>query len=194
MSNEEWRAYHNYADEILIQVRVLDEERKELDTSWVVVAHGSTLDRDWLHQQVEALGRSPESGDSVFHLDIRESHTSWGGDAASLQMILDISKWVLTAAFGAAINQLMAGMAARNSGRNQGPPLDEQEAIERASWFVARRFKLPSDSLALTSVEVEPPDVARVSLRGSSGETYDVELRREQGLVYAAKIKRTLAT
>lgn len=76
---ETWRAYRNYADEEMVQVRFLDEtdQDTELDATWVILAHGANWDQDWLPQRVEALGRVPESGEPRFILQTRENRLSW---------------------------------------------------------------------------------------------------------------------
>lgn len=187
-TDESWRAYRNYADQVVIQIKFLDETDQvtELDSSWVILTLGANWDQDWLLQQVEAIG------DNRFYLQTRENRLSWGAEAASLQVILSVGEIAMTAALGAAIDRLATMLSHRLSEGDAGEPLAEDEATERARWIIAKRYELDGESLIALSVEVEPPHAARVSLRGDNGETYDVELRREHGLVYVAKVKRSL--
>lgn len=156
---ETWRAYRNYADEVMVQVRFLDEtdQDRELDATWVILAHGAKWDQDWLLQRVEALGRVPESGEPRFILETRENRLSWGAETASLQIILTVGGMVLGSALEVAFDRLGDGRRTLE-GWGRGEPLNEQEAVARTRWIMVQRFGLNDEELRLQSVEIEPPE------------------------------------
>jgi len=188
---ESWRAYRNYADEVMVQVRFLDEtdQDKELDATWVILAHGANWDQDWLLQRVEALGRVPESGEPRFILQTRENRLSWGAETASLQIILTVGGMVLGSALEVAFDRLADSLAARLRDGAGGEPLNEQEAVARTRWIMVQRFDLKDEDLRLQAVEIEPPDKACIVLVAHDGCIYETDLRRQDGVVLVGRVK-----
>lgn len=193
---ESWENYRNRADEVVVRLRfVTDQSASEIVEEWTMIpAGGADWSQDWLVREVESLGHAPDSGEPVYILTVRETKASWGFDAATQQILMDVSKVVLGAAAWAGLRTLGTKLAQRVRERGEPPmTLTEAEAENRVRWMLSERYEIPDDQLQLKSVE---SDGVRASTEflGPDGTTFYVDLDLVDGLVMLARTRRELAS
>ena len=79
---------------------------------------------------MEQLGYTND-GEPTYILSVQASTLSWGADASSFKILLDVGVQAAGGAIGAAIYGLARDIASRLSGEDR--PLTEAEAAERAA-------------------------------------------------------------
>ncbi|MDX2968170.1 hypothetical protein PWY87_19585 [Kribbella solani] len=191
----EWENYRNGADEVTIRLRFVgDQTGAEVVEEWTVIPPGRAVwSQDWLVREVESLGHDPETGYPAYLLTVRESKASWGFDVATLQILMDVWKGLLTAVAWEGLKALAKRLAthAREEG-HQPLTLSEDEAENRARWLVVERYQVPEDALRLKAIESDGAH-ATVELAGSDGTTYHVGLELVDGLIMITKTRRELS-
>ena len=125
---------------------------------------------------------------------IQDTKSSWGGDGAALQILMDVSTGVLGAIAYDGLKRLTKEMADRLRVRDEVPSravLSEDEAVERVRWMVGKRYSIPESGLSLRSVELrEGEGTASVQLTDNDGTTYSCDLVTHDGLVSFARVRR----
>jgi hypothetical protein len=191
-TDDQWRAFRNYADSVRIDLNFVEHPSAPSVEEWVLSSRAANWDQDWLIKQVEQLANDPETG-PLYVLQIKETHFSWGADAAALQILLDLSVGLLGAAIWDSAKALTRSLGDRLADADAGEPLTEEELVGRARLIVSERYDLEDSQLTTVSVEIAGPDTGTVRLRGSDGQHYELEMYRANGLVHLARIKRTEA-
>ncbi|MEV0794501.1 hypothetical protein [Kribbella sp. NPDC050459] len=191
---EDWEKYRNWADEVTVRLTfVTDQTGSEIVEEWTMVPAGSAAwSQDWLVREVESLGHDPDSGEPMYILKVRETKASWGFDAATQQILMEVSAAVLGAAAWEGLRALAKKVAERIRDRGERPTtLSEEEAENRVRWLLSERYKIPDDGLRLKSIET---DGVRASAQfiGPDGSTYQVGLELVDGLVTIDRTRREL--
>jgi len=200
---ETWRRYRNWADQVRIEFRFVEYPSLPSEEDWFVVSQvGAAWDQDWLVSRVEELGHAPplqvegepprSIGEPLYVMRVQDTKSSWGADAAALEIVMDVSKAVLGAAAWEGTRRLAREMAARLRSKEgfTAEPLSEDEAVERVRWMVSRRYSVPGENLSLRSVELSASGSASVQLLDAAGTVYSCELISEDGLVLVARVRR----
>jgi hypothetical protein len=188
-TEDEWRAFRNYADSVRIELTFVEHPSEPSIEEWVLLSAAANWDQDWLVQQVERLAHDPATG-PLYVLQVKETHFSWGADAAALQILIDLSVGLLGAAIWDSAKALARSLARRLAEVDVGEPLTDDEVIGRARLMVCERYHLADSELTLKSVELSGPDAAVVLLRSAHGQRFELEMYRSSGLVHLARIKR----
>jgi hypothetical protein len=191
---EDWENYRNWADEVTVRLKfVTDQTGAEVVEEWTMIPAGSAAwSQDWLVREVESLGHDPDTGAPMYILQVRESKASWGFDAATQQILMDVSAAVLGAAAWESLRALAKKLAQKIRDRGE-PPMDlsEGEAENRARWMLSERYEIPEEGLQLKSIEVEGLR-ASAELVGPDRTTYHVGLELVDGLVTIQRTRREL--
>jgi hypothetical protein len=189
-TDEQWRAFRSYADTVRIELNFVELPSEPSVEEWVLSSSGANWDQDWLIRQVEQLANDPETG-PLYVLQIKETHFSWGADAAALQILIDLSVGLLGAGIWESAKALTRSLGDRLAEADAGELLTEEELVGRARMILVERYDLDDSQLTTVSVEIAGPDRGTVLLRGSNGQQYELEMYRANGLVHLARIKRT---
>jgi hypothetical protein len=189
-TDEEWRAFRNYTDSVRIELNFVEHPSEPTVEEWVLSSSAANWDQDWLIRQVEQLANDSETG-PLYVLQIKETHFSWGADAAALQILIDLSVGLLGAATWESAKALTRSLGDRLAEADAGDPLTEEELVGRARMMVVERYDLEDSQLTTASVEITGADRGTVLLRGSNGQHYELEMYRAHGLVHLARIRRT---
>ena len=198
-TEDRWAEHREYADRTTVQVDLI-EDHTSLETSdakWLVIANGSPGDREWLVREVELLAldgtRRGQSEPATYLLDTVSRRTSWGADGATLEIVLGIASWAGSSLAWDALKAIALKLRERLKG---GPVpqsesnLAESEAIERAYWIVAQRYKENQPELDLVYCEANGPSAVVRYRSDDTGWVYEVHLETLEGLVYTAMCKR----
>lgn len=196
---EEWLKHKNYADHVWVQLRFLQwAGADESVEDWVLSFNpGAEFDQDWLLRHIEPLGYqepNPDGyhiGQPVYSMEIIDRKFSWGADASTLSILMDVGIGVLGGAAWDGIKAIRAQVAEKmRQDAFAVQPLGEQEAVERARWMLGRKYELREEQLTLVAVEVSDSD-AIVTMTDDEGITYRAQLVESDGLVLLARITRT---
>lgn len=192
---EEWYKYKNYADEVWVQLRLLEWAGAEDSVEeWILTfSPSSEWDQDWLLQRIEPLGyrdiSALEQGEPVYDMEVIDRKFSWGADVSTFSILMDVGIGVLGGAAWDGIKAVRNQIKEKNGYSYHR--LDEQEAVERAQWILGRRYKLADGQLQLISVEISNSD-AIVTMKDHNEINYRCLLVERDGLVSLARITRTL--
>jgi hypothetical protein len=189
-SDDQWRAFRNYADSVRIELNFVENPSEASVEEWVLSTSGANWDQDWLVRQVEQLANDPETG-PLYVLQVKETHFSWGADAAALQILIDLSVGLLGAAIWDSAKALARSLSQKLTDADAGEPLTEEELVGRARMILTERYALDDAQLTTVSAELQGPDRGTVQLAGSDGQRYALEMYRATGLVHLARIKRS---
>jgi len=198
-SDESWAAYRNYADRVTVTVVPVDHPSAdhEADDAWVLISNGAAWDHDWLLRHVHelaALDPDEHGGAEAPHiLEVGERHSSWGADAAAVDILLFLAQWAATSAAWDATKALATRMQRRlddGEASETEQPLTEAEAEARARWTTTARWKIAEDQLELVSIEIEPPAKAAVVLIDNNGWRYECDLVAIGNNVTTSRLKR----
>lgn len=124
---------------------------------------------------------------------MRISHTDWGAEAASFEVLLTVGKWLLeqgaAAAFGCAFNEVVKAIRGRSGGM-EDRPLSRDEAVERARWKVATAYSVDGGNLVERSSEESSDGFWTVEL-STPDAIYLVTFVVEDGCVVTTRMKVT---
>jgi hypothetical protein len=174
-TDDQWRAFRNYADSVRIEMNFVEHPSEPSVEEWVLSSSAANWDQDWLIRQVEQLASDPETG-PLYVLQIKETHFSWGADAAALQILVDLSIGLLGAAIWDGAKALARSLSERLADADAGEPLTEDELVGRARLIVVARYDPEDSQLKVISVEIASPDRGAVQLRGSDNQIYALEM------------------
>lgn len=180
------------ADRAVLRVFIQEHPAMPKEQVWEVTSEDPGFDYSWLYEEAGKLPYA--NGKHTPNVrELRHSRTDWGADAATFEVVLVVSKWLLeqgaAAAFGYAFNELVQQIRRRSRGVDKRP-LTKDETIERARWKVAAAYEVDADSLIERSVE-ESVDGSWTAELEAPGATYEVTFEVEDGCVVTTRMKVT---
>lgn len=151
--DDQFRQMRRYADRVSVNVRGLRDDRDpDRGRDWFLVTDSAPWDPEWLLQQVEVLGyrQYGDVRERVYDLEFTERRVEWGASAAVYEIVLQT---MLSIGLEEGLRRLARVLAAklRESGSLGDHPLDQDEAVNRARWLVATRYRVGDDALSILS-------------------------------------------
>jgi hypothetical protein len=183
---------------------VSDDPTRPAVEVWLLSASLGGSGRNWLIERVKALGLAQptsvegqpadDAGEPFYVLRVREPGPVAGPSPGTVQILVDLSVSLLSAAAWDGIKALRKDIARRVRDRDDmsaAQPLTEQEAIERARWNLSTRYHVSGSDLRLHSIDMRPAEgAAVVELADHEGGLYSCEWVTEDGLVLLARLVR----
>jgi hypothetical protein len=132
-------------------------------------------------------------GDHVLH--VKETHFSWGADAAAYEILLFLAQWAATSAAWDAAKALAMTMQRRIRVRaertDEAVPLTDEDVERRALNAITDRYAESPDNLKLISAELRGASSASVVFRAASSWTYECDLEVFGEEVSITRIRRS---
>jgi hypothetical protein len=125
-----------------------------------------------------------------YEIERRESIRNWGASGAAEFILIGVSTGLLTKAIEPAARALFARIGAALSSSQTPWAMTDDQAEQRARWYVVMHFELDDDALALTSTERDLQDEAWKFVFEDQQHRYTVDLEWSDGLVAFSKIRR----
>ena len=181
-ADDEYQRYRGYADQMVIFVRPIasltDQEVPAGDCWFILAIGGASWDKDQLIRGAEQLV-APQP----YELKVRDTHTSWGFDAASYEISLQVAEWALTSAAWDVLKALVRQLANRLRGQGkEAQSLSVLEVEGRAQWIISELYAEEYQDLQISSTEIRDEVSATIELVGRYWR-YEVDLELVDGLV-----------
>ncbi len=135
----------DYLDDWSLVVETVPYLTEPATEAWEVSMPGTTWSQREVLEEIRSFVEAEPILGLPFSLESKRTVTSWGADGAAETIVLTLAEWTaagLTVEAGlAAVRALLQRVAASAPEEDFSPgPLDRDEALMRAEWFLARRF------------------------------------------------------
>lgn len=201
-TDEIWREWDDYADQVSVEVRFKEwAGAEDADERWLLSSDGAAWSKDWLKREVVDLAAVGSSGgccgSGTYLLDSRERTTEWGASASVFEIVLTLAQDQLSNATWAALGALSAKLAGRlrrrrvEQGGFEELEWDTEAASSAAFSAVRRLYEVAPDALEVRSVERRDDGVMVVEVHErTSRSLFTVDVRSPGGDVYLARVRK----